>query len=280
MDSSEHICKNCGHAFTGKFCNQCGEKVYSDQDKSISHLFHEVFHFFTHFDGAFFLTLKTIIKKPGKYALDFCNGLRRRYFKPIPLFLLLVILYLLFPAFQGLNMKAQTYVNEEYNYRWYSVPVVKSKMEKKAVKYEVIAKLYDEKSPKIAKLCLLLLIPMSALITSLLFYSSKRLFFDHFILSAEICSFYIFFIFLFFPAIASITVFISPNLERVFRDDSWLWIVVLILVATFMLLAFKRFFGQKWSWTTLKAILFFAIFTEGLKYLYAMIVFYFTMLFI
>lgn len=280
MDNTQETCRNCGYSFTGKFCNRCGEKIYNEQDKSVTHLFHEVFHFFTHFDGAFPTTVKTIITKPGQYALDYCSGIRKRYFKPIPLFLLLVILYLLFPAFQGLNMRAGTYVDDQYNYSWFAIPVVKNKMKKKGVKYEVVAKMYDEKSPKIAKLCLFLLIPMSALITSLLFYTSKRLFYDHFVLSAEISSFYIFFVFLFIPAIASISILISPSTEAIFRDDSWLSIALAILTAAFILLAFKRFFGQRWGWSTLKAILFFTIFSAGLKYLYAMIIFYLTMLFI
>lgn len=30
-------CKNRGNQFTGNFCNRCGEKVYTDHDKSVSH---------------------------------------------------------------------------------------------------------------------------------------------------------------------------------------------------------------------------------------------------
>ena len=73
-------CKNCQHEFTGKFCNQCGEKVYSEHDKSLKHVFEEGFHFLTHFEGTFFNTLRTIVLRPGKLSLDFCYGIRKRYF--------------------------------------------------------------------------------------------------------------------------------------------------------------------------------------------------------
>jgi Protein of unknown function (DUF3667) len=280
MDKILHTCKNCSNSFSGKFCNQCGEKVYSEQDKSIAHLFHEVFHFFTHFDGALFLTLKTIIKTPGKYSLDFCNGIRKKYFKPIPLFLLIVILYLLFPMFKGLNMQAKTYVDSQYDYGWFALPVVKYKMKKQAVTYEKIAELYDAKSPKIAKLGMLLLIPMSALVIMLLFYKSKRLYFDHFILSAEINSFLVLFNYLFVPLIATIMVYFSPGLERLFFDDSWLWIVLVSVFAVFIVIAFRRFYAQRWSWSILKGFIFLAVFAVGIRYVYAMIVFYLTMLFV
>src|SRR5688500_3391743 len=100
-------CKNCNHSFTGKYCNVCGEKVYSGHDKEIKHVFEEAFHFLTHFEGKFLTTIKTIFTNPGMLSLDYCNGIRKKYFKPISLFLMIVILYLLFPLFEGLNMRLQ-----------------------------------------------------------------------------------------------------------------------------------------------------------------------------
>ncbi len=280
MDNTLHTCKNCGTAFTGKFCNQCGEKVYSDHDKSIAHLFHEVFHFFTHFDGALPVTIKTIFTKPGKYSLDFCNGIRKRYFKPVPLFLLLVVLYLLFPKFQGLNMGIGNYVSEEYNYSWYARPIVIKKMKEQNVSFEEIGRIYETKSPKIAKICLVLLIPVAALISFLLFYRSKRVYFDHFILGSEICSFYILLIFLIVPLLKTVFTWISPTIGDLFVDGSWLQIVFALLLVFFVLMAFRNFFGEKWGWSILKTILFFFLFFEGADYLYKIIVFYSTMLFV
>lgn len=280
MYDTPHTCKNCGNSFAGKFCNQCGEKIYSEQDKSVSHLFHEVFHFFTHFDAALPLTLKTIFTHPGKYALDFCKGIRKKYFKPVPLFLLLVVLYLFFPKFTGLNMRVGNYTSEQYNYSWYARPVVVKKMKEQKASFEEIEKAYDTKSPKIAKVCLILLIPFAAVISFLLFYRSKKLYFDHFILGCEICSFYILLIFLIVPLLKTIFQLISPELGSVFVDGSWLSILFAILLALFILIAFRRFFGQKWSWSILKTVLFFFLFFEGADFVYKIIVFYSTMLFV
>src|SRR5918993_3822483 len=105
-------CKHCGNYFNGKYCNKCGEKVYTDHDKSIPHFFEEAFHFLTHFEGTFFTTIKTIFSRPGKLSSDYCNGIRKKYFKPLPLFMLLVVLYLVFPIFSGLNTPFQFYLNK------------------------------------------------------------------------------------------------------------------------------------------------------------------------
>src|SRR6478736_8508316 len=105
MQPAVHICKNCNNSFSGKYCNHCGEKLYHEKDRSVFHLFEEGLHFLTHFDGTFFNTLKKIFTKPGQLSVDYCNGKRKTYFKPLSFFLLLVVLYLLFPVFEGLNMK-------------------------------------------------------------------------------------------------------------------------------------------------------------------------------
>ena len=92
MQPNPLICKNCGNSFTGKYCNQCGEKVYGEKDKSVFHFFEEGLHFITHFDGTFFNTLKKLFTQPGQLSVDYCNGKRKSYFKPLSLFLLLVVI--------------------------------------------------------------------------------------------------------------------------------------------------------------------------------------------
>src|SRR5687768_6645997 len=112
MQPATISCKNCGNHFSGKFCNNCGEKVITGHDKSVLHLVDEGFHFLTHFEGKFFTTLRTMFSKPGLLSLDYCNGIRKRYYKPVSFFLLLVILYLLFPMFQGLNMTLSSHMTQ------------------------------------------------------------------------------------------------------------------------------------------------------------------------
>src|SRR2546423_13621943 len=130
MQTTTNTCKNCGNTFTGKYCNNCGEKVYTEEDRSVIHFFDEGLHFITHFEGNFFITLKTIFTKPGNLSLDYCDGIRKKYFKPLSFFLLLVVLYLLFPVFEGLNMKVYYHVHNDL-YGPYALKKVKEIMENK-----------------------------------------------------------------------------------------------------------------------------------------------------
>jgi hypothetical protein len=273
MTEGNQICKNCSTRFDGRYCNQCGEKVYTEHDKSLFHFLEEGFHFITHFEGRFLTTLKTIASKPGKFSLDYSNGIRIKYFKPVSFFLLLVVLYLLFPRFHGLNMKLNTYVTDTYGFTWASVPLVKKKMEEKSVQYEAFAKLYDAKSSSVSKVCLFILIPLAALVAMLLFLTTRKFFFDHLIICTEISSIFIALHFLLIPFISFLAELINKNWVRFFWDDNFIFgYFILALDVLIVSLAFKRFYGQKWFWTIPKSAIYVFVFGEGVYYVYRLIV--------
>ncbi len=273
-------CKNCKNQFVGKFCNQCGEKVYNEENKKIRNIFGEVFHFVTHFDGTFLTSFKTSLTKPGKLSVDFCNGIRKKYFKPIPFFLLIVVLYLLFPKFKGLNMNADTYVSEQYGFSWLSIPVFKAKMKKYGVTYEEMAHRYDGRSPKVSKFSLLLLIPLAAGVLALLNLNKRKPFYDHFILAAEMISFFIFLQFLALPFINFLVEKVHPPAISVFYDGSWVNWITQIISALFVIIAVRNFYQEKYWLSILKGLLFYIVFVVGIKYIYSVVVFLVTMLFI
>ena len=198
MQTTSHICKNCNHAFTGKYCNSCGEKVYSEKDKFVWHLFEEGLHFITHFDGTFFNTLKKIFTKPGQLSVDYCNGKRKTYFKPLSLFLLLVVLYLLFPMFEGLNMKLYYHTHHPL-YGNYARRMVIDIMTQKHLADGQVEPLFHPKSEKVSKFLLLILLPLTALFFWLLTYKKRKYFFDQMVFSAEINCMYLLWGFLLLP---------------------------------------------------------------------------------
>ena len=273
-------CKNCGNHFNGRYCNHCGEKVYDQKDKSVVHILEEVFHFISHFDGSFFKTLKTVLVTPGKMSADYSTGIRKKYFKPISFFLVLVVAYLLFPKFHGLNMKFSTYVSAQYRYAWYAGPVAAYKIKASQFTGYELGAIYDHMSPAIAKLCLLLLIPLCALVISVLFSRPKKYFFDHFILSVELMSFFIFSLYLFLPLLALLVEKCIPGLNYLFFDGSWLWVFFYVLFGMYVTIAFKNFYHQPVWVCFLKAVLFYFVFTFVVQYVYNTILYFLIMLLI
>lgn len=274
------ICLTCGNHFSGKYCNQCGEKVYDVHDKTFKHLFEEIFHFFTHFDGKFLRTLKLVLLKTGTVSVQYCNGIRKPFFKPISLFFICVIAYLLFPVFGGLNMKLGTYVSPESGYASISRGVIKQKMQKQQVSFLQLSDKYNTTSPKFAKVFILLFLPLSALVLNLLFFNSRKYFFDHFILATELNTFFVFVGYLFLPVIMMGLLLINHGFERFFKDGSWLYKSVTVLYLLITTLAFHRFYKQGWLWSFIKATLFILLFTFVIRFAYHAILFWVVMFFI
>jgi hypothetical protein len=273
MDHTEMICKSCGNRFAGKYCNRCGEKVYTKHDKSIVNIFEEGFHFITHFEGKLLTSLKVIFTDPGKLSQDYCNGIRKKYFKPISFFLLMVVLYLLFPRFQGLNMRLNTYAADKYRFTWASAPLIKSKIQSKGISYSELARIYDAKSSSVSKIGLFFLLPLAAAIILVLFFGSRKYYFDHFILSTEISSFFIALHFLFIPFLSFIIALIHKRWAVFFEDDNyWFGYFILLVDLLFVSLAFKKFYAQKWVWIIPKAMLYILAFGWGIIYLYQLLV--------
>jgi hypothetical protein len=260
MEHTSLICKNCGGSFLGKYCNSCGEKVYDEKDKKMSHFLGEALHFSTHLEGKFFTTIKTIFITPGKLSLDYCNGIRKKYFKPLSLFLFIVILYLLFPLAKGLNMRFNTYVSPEYNYAWYAKPIADKKMEKQNISIDELSAKYDAKSQKFAKPFLLLILPLTGLVLFFLFYKSRKFFFDHFVLGIELSSTIFAIMFLLFPLLKLISTAIYHASEVLFEDGGIFNFVAFGILLIMLLLAVKRFYGQNWLWSFFKAITFLLLF--------------------
>ncbi|MEO8406484.1 MAG: DUF3667 domain-containing protein [Chitinophagaceae bacterium] len=281
MLPTNQTCKTCGNTFTGNYCNKCGEKVYTEHDKSVFHIADEVFHFVTHFEGNFLTTTKTIFTRPGKLAYDYCNGSRKKYFKPISFLLLCIVLYLLFPKFDGLNMKFYNFASTQNNYSWLAKPVVKKKMQSSAISLEQLNEKYNHESTKISKIFLLTLIPLTALLLYLLFYTKHRYYFDHFIMATEFISVLVIIVFLLLPLLVVICGLIYPPSASFFGEGNTpIFIIVHLILLSFLARAFKRFYQQNWFLTILKSIVLLIVFDFGILYVYHCLLFLLIMLLI
>jgi hypothetical protein len=267
-------CTNCHATFEGKYCNQCGQKNYTEKDKSIKHLIEEAFHFMTHFEGAFFVTLKTIFTKPGLLTVEYCDGIRKKYFKPLSFYLLIVVLYLLFPGFKGLNPELNGY--KRFAAGPYIERQIEAKLQRDGISEEALSEAFAHASHSVAKFMLLILIPVSALLLSLLFYK-KRPLFDQFILATEINIFYLLGLFTVFPLLLRLVA--STGLVFVTYDD-FVAPVIVLLFTIFNTLVFKRVFQSSTFISALKSFVFSVLHLNIVLILYKLLVFEITILLI
>lgn len=274
-------CKNCGTNFKGNYCIHCGEKVHKDEHKKLKYVFDETFHFITHLDNKFLRSIRLVFFRPGYLSLQYCNGIRKKYFKPIGLFIICVVIYLLFPAFRGLNMIFGTYVSKEHQYHYIANPIVEKKMEKKNISLMELSDLYNAKSSKISKFLLLLYLPVTALILFLFFSKRRKYFFDHFILSAELNTFFVAAGFIILPLIIFFITWIAQMIDPAFEFTERMVGVALISLFSYSVISsLRRFYKQKWVWTILKSLLFLALYILIFIPVYNYLLFLTVMLFI
>lgn len=251
MQPTQLTCRACGKNFTGNYCNNCGEKYYTEADRKVSHFLEEGLHFITHFEGKFFKTVRTIFTKPGKLSEDYCAGIRKPYFKPLSLFLLLVVVYLLFPKFEGLNQRLQYHQTSLYG------TYAKAKVAELEKKYhpEDVELAFRAKSEKTSKFLLVIIIPLTALCFWALTYRRRKYFFDQMVFSTEINNFMLLWGFMLVPLLITIAGLISNTLtggDSISIPDGVISFLMVFVMAVYIVFAARRFYQIK----TWKAILF------------------------
>ncbi len=242
-------CKNCNAVFTGKFCNNCGEKARVQDDKSLKHIFHEGFHFISHWDGTLLNNIRAIWTAPGKFSQEYCDGIRKKYFKPLSFILFLIIIYLLFPAFRGLLMSLDSYSEMPFPRNYIANKIAETQLEKK-LSFEELAIVFRNKGAVISKFLLPTIIPAIAFISFLIAFRRRRFYFDHFIFATEIFSFFLMFGFLFLPLLLRICRLLVN--DSINLSDNIIGMIISSVTCLHIYVASKRFF----KFSTIKSICF------------------------
>lgn len=111
-----NTCKNCGQVFSGKVCNNCGEKVFHEKQLSAGHYLHEVIDFFYHFENKVLKTIKLNILKPGFITAENLRGVRVPYAKPVQLYLVVAVLFYIIVSKVGVTDYIPQFGDHKYYY--------------------------------------------------------------------------------------------------------------------------------------------------------------------
>jgi len=178
-------------------------------------------------------------------------------------------LYLLFPVFEGLNMKLHYHVRHELYGDW-AMQKAMEVMNSKNLTEQQIADLFHRKGEKTSKFLLFLVIPFMGAVSWLLAFRKRKLYFDNFIFSIEVSSFFILWGFLLLPLLLVIAKLIGLS---ILSSEAETGLTILIVSLIFVVLASKRFFKFSWWYSILYSILFVVILSFFIQYIYKFILF-------
>jgi hypothetical protein len=104
----DKTCLNCKHVVENKFCPNCGQKN-EDTRKTFHHLFIHFFEDLTHYENAFWKTIRDLLVKPGSLTCEYLSGKRLTYLAPVKLYIFIsfvtFLLLTMFPNETENNIK-------------------------------------------------------------------------------------------------------------------------------------------------------------------------------
>lgn len=97
----DKTCLNCRHVVEQKFCPNCGQEN-TDSRKTFHHLFIHFFEDLTHYENAFWKTIRNLLFKPSTLTKEYLSGKRLSYLAPVRLYIFIsfitFLLIALFPS--------------------------------------------------------------------------------------------------------------------------------------------------------------------------------------
>lgn len=82
----DKTCLNCNYVVDKRFCPNCGQEN-TESRKTFFHLFVHFFEDLTHYENAFWKTIKYLIFRPAHLSKEYLSGKRMSYLAPVRLYI-------------------------------------------------------------------------------------------------------------------------------------------------------------------------------------------------
>ncbi len=82
----DKTCLNCRHVVESRYCPNCGQEN-TDTRKTFHHLFIHFFEDLTHYENAFWKTIRNLLFKPSSLTKEYLSGKRLSYLAPVRLYI-------------------------------------------------------------------------------------------------------------------------------------------------------------------------------------------------
>ncbi|WP_441739905.1 DUF3667 domain-containing protein [Flavobacterium sp. W20_MBD1_R3] len=110
---NDKTCLNCRYVVENRFCPNCGQEN-TDTRKTFHHLFIHFFEDLTHYENAFWRTIKNLLFKPAALTKEYLSGKRLSYLAPVRLYIFIsFITFLLITILPSENNSPDKIIEKE-----------------------------------------------------------------------------------------------------------------------------------------------------------------------
>jgi hypothetical protein len=168
----------------------CGEQRLRSEDRNFRQIVGHALEATTNINGKLLLTVRTLLREPGRLTADYLRGRRQPYLPPLQLFFFANLLFFLLHPLIGSNTLT-TALNTHLHYTWHhqiADHLVASRLTQRALTADAYAAIFDAASVTQAKSLVILVVPIFAGAVAALYWRQRRNFAAHLVFAAHFCT--------------------------------------------------------------------------------------------
>lgn len=244
MDSLSKQCATCGASLSGDFCSQCGEQRLNPKLRSLHYILSDIIEDLTSVDGKLWRTLKSILLKPGQLEYDYHLGRRVNYLKPITLFFVLNVLFVMFSPISDFYVTLIDQVSLQ-QYSSFIKPLLDDYLTSNQISYQTFEQNYNQLVVVLARSLIILQVPIYALACSLILYNRNYFSGDYFNFSLNFHSWLLMWVILAMAPAFIIAIFIQL-FDLPIEPNRIYFLLLPVGISVYLLLAMRRMFKLTW----------------------------------
>ncbi len=86
------VCQDCAAPISGNYCSNCGQETLIETP-TVRQFVHELMDQYVAVEGKLGRTLRVLITQPGQLTLDYVQGRRQRYVRPLKLYVSVSVVF-------------------------------------------------------------------------------------------------------------------------------------------------------------------------------------------
>ncbi len=255
QEEAQLSCLNCNAEVKGAFCQNCGQSVRENSDRSLRQLLGEVLGNLFFLDNRFFLSVRYLLFFPGRMTVEFLDGKRKKFISPVTLFLFLNLIYFFDSQLTDYSISLFDQVVGQPYSDW-ALKALKDKMSLKELDWGKMVSeglnvspygiTYQNMSDTISKTMMIINVPMIAGFVFLLAFVRRRFYYDSLIFVFHFFTLYLA-SWLMLGWVADLFSLLSIP-ESSLVSDICFYLFLFFIPLLYAILSMQKFLDIKWYW--------------------------------